>query len=69
MPDSGILLENYAPDYNTLQFTQELYWSKFLEVWLETGDVLKYTSVSHKPSISIDALKDTSFEKIFSPLK
>ena len=41
MPNNPYLVTDLANDYNTLLFPAELFWSDFLEAWLQTGDVLR----------------------------
>ncbi|MEN3009185.1 clostripain-related cysteine peptidase [Pseudothermotoga sp.] len=67
MPNQAESVRRYSSDYNTLLFTEETYWSDFLEAWLQTGDVLKY--VPSRSSLSNDFLKDVSLDEIFSPMK
>jgi hypothetical protein len=62
MPNSASLVSHYAKDYNSLLFTNELYWSNFLESWLETGDVLR--SISFEPSIRFDESQGNILERL-----
>lgn len=62
MPNSASLVYHYANDYNSLLFTNELYWSNFLESWLETGDVLR--SISFEPSIRFDESQGNTLERL-----
>jgi len=62
MPNSASLVYRYANDYNSLLFTKELYWSNFLESWLETGDVLR--SISFEPSIRFDESQGNILERL-----
>lgn len=62
MPNSANLVSDYAKDYNSLLFTNELYWSNFLESWLETGDVLR--SISFEPSIRFDESQGNILERL-----
>jgi hypothetical protein len=62
MPNSASLVYYYAKDYNSLLFTNELYWSNFLESWLETGDVLR--SISFEPSIRFDESQGNILERL-----
>jgi hypothetical protein len=62
MPNSASLVYYYANDYNSLLFTNELYWSNFLESWLETGDVLR--SISFEPSIRFDESQGNILERL-----
>jgi C1A family cysteine protease len=62
MPNSASLVSHYAEDYNSLLFTNELYWSNFLESWLETGDVLR--SISFEPSIRFDESQGNILERL-----
>jgi hypothetical protein len=62
MPNSASLVYRYANDYNSLLFTNELYWSNFLESWLETGDVLR--SISFEPSIRFDESQGNILERL-----
>jgi len=62
MPNSASLVDIYAKDYNSLLFTNQLYWSNFLESWLETGDVLK--SISFEPSIRFDESQGNILERL-----
>jgi hypothetical protein len=62
MPNSASLVYRYANDYNSLLFTNQLYWSNFLESWLETGDVLR--SISFEPSIRFDESQGNILERL-----
>lgn len=62
MPSSPYLISFYANDYNTLLFTAKLYWSDFLESWLQTGDVLR--STSFEPPLSSKISEAETFERI-----
>ncbi len=62
MPNSASLVYRYANDYNSLLFRKELYWSNFLESWLETGDVLR--SISFEPSIRFDESQGNILERV-----
>ena len=62
MPNSASLVYRYANDYNSLLFRKELYWSNFLESWLETGDVLR--SISFEPSIRFDESQGNILERL-----
>lgn len=62
MPNSASLVSHYADHYNSLLFTNELYWSNFLESWLETGDVLR--SISFEPSIRFDESQGNILERL-----
>jgi hypothetical protein len=62
MPNSASLVSDYADDYNSLLFTNQLYWSNFLESWLETGDVLR--SISFEPSIRFDESQGNILERL-----
>jgi hypothetical protein len=62
MPNSASLVYYYANHYNSLLFTNQLYWSNFLESWLETGDVLR--SISFEPSIRFDESQGNILERL-----